>query len=205
MMRRTKEEAAATRKQVLEAALQVFSQKGYAATTLDDIAHEAGVTRGAIYWHFSNKADLYNTLVGEVSSRVIPFIEVVIGESGTVLEMLRRMFVGVLAYLEEDDEFRAVQELVLFKTAVTPEMEEGMRKKVAATRSMLDRLTFAIKEGIQKGEIRTDLNPRDSALAMMSFQNGLTMAGLLDPTLFSIKQKAEVMADIFVEGIRAGK
>ena len=63
-MRRTKEEAAVTRATLLKAALAVFSSKGYDATTLDDIASAAKVTRGAIYWHFKSKADLYNTLIG---------------------------------------------------------------------------------------------------------------------------------------------
>ncbi len=57
-MRKTKEEAAETRQALLRAALAVFSRQGYAATRLEDVAHEAGVTRGAIYWHFKSKADL---------------------------------------------------------------------------------------------------------------------------------------------------
>ena len=48
-MRRTKEEAAVTRARLLEAALAIFHAKGYAATTLDDIARQAGITRGAIH------------------------------------------------------------------------------------------------------------------------------------------------------------
>ena len=68
-MRRTKEEAAVTRATVLKAALTVFSAKGYAAASLDDVAKTAKVTRGAIYWHFKSKADLYNTLVEELSAR----------------------------------------------------------------------------------------------------------------------------------------
>lgn len=202
-MRRTKEEAAATRRQLMEAALRVFSQNGYAATTLDDIAREAGVTRGAIYWHFSNKADLYNTLVSEVSSRASPVIDHALDEGGTVLDVLRRMFVRILSYMEEDEEFRAVQELVLFKTAVTPEMEEGMRKKVAGTKQMIEVFSQMMKEGIDAGEIRADLNPRDGALAMLAFQNGLSTLWLLDPTLFSIRDRAEAMADIFINGIAA--
>ena len=68
-MRRTKEDAALTRETVLDAALAVFSRQGYAATTLDHIAQEAGVTRGAIYWHFGGKAELYNALVEERFAR----------------------------------------------------------------------------------------------------------------------------------------
>jgi TetR/AcrR family acrAB operon transcriptional repressor len=202
-MRRTKEEAAATRRQVMEAALRMFSQNGYAATTLDDIAREAGVTRGAIYWHFSNKADLYNTLVAEVFARVNPTMEQAMQDGGSVLEGLRRLFVGTLAYLEEDEVFRLVNEMILFKTAVTPEMEPGMQKKMHATRAMVDTIAGMVQSGIQAGEIRADVNARDAALSLLGYQNGLAALWLLDPALFSIKDRAEALADIFIAGIAA--
>lgn len=59
MARRTKEEGALTRESLLRAALAAFSTKGYAAATLEDVAAKAGITRGAIYWHFGSKAELY--------------------------------------------------------------------------------------------------------------------------------------------------
>ncbi len=68
-MRRTKEEAAVTHQQLLDKALVVSSKKGYAATIQQDIAREAEVTRGAIYWHFGSKAELYNTLIREYINR----------------------------------------------------------------------------------------------------------------------------------------
>lgn len=63
MVRRTKEEAQETRRQILEAAEQAFFERGVSRTTLADIAALAGVTRGAIYWHFSNKADLVQAML----------------------------------------------------------------------------------------------------------------------------------------------
>ena len=63
MVRRTKEEAQETRSQILEAAEKAFYERGVARTTLADIATMAGVTRGAIYWHFSNKADLVQAML----------------------------------------------------------------------------------------------------------------------------------------------
>ena len=62
MARKTKQEAEITRNAILNAAIQVLLTRGIARTHLDDIAREAGLTRGAIYWHFANKADLLNTL-----------------------------------------------------------------------------------------------------------------------------------------------
>ena len=81
-MRRTKEEAEATRAKLLKTALSVFSAKGYAATTLDDVAKAAKVTRGAIYWHFKSKADLYNTLIQELSARGATVVQQAVAEGG---------------------------------------------------------------------------------------------------------------------------
>ena len=62
MARKTKQEAENTRNTILNAATQVLLARGIAQTHIEDIAREAGLTRGAIYWHFTNKADLLHTL-----------------------------------------------------------------------------------------------------------------------------------------------
>ena len=61
-MRRTKSEADRTRRHILDTALVLFDEQGYLATSLADIAKSAGLTRGAIYWHFRNKADIFTGL-----------------------------------------------------------------------------------------------------------------------------------------------
>jgi TetR/AcrR family acrAB operon transcriptional repressor len=66
MARRSKEDALATRNSLLDAAERVFLAQGVAGTSLNDIALEAGTTRGAIYWHFRDKADLFNAMMDRV-------------------------------------------------------------------------------------------------------------------------------------------
>ncbi|MGC4389228.1 MULTISPECIES: TetR family transcriptional regulator [unclassified Agrobacterium] len=66
-MRRTKAEAEETRQAILAAAERVFFKKGVANSSLDEVAAAAGVTRGAIYWHFSSKSDLFIGLYQSVS------------------------------------------------------------------------------------------------------------------------------------------
>jgi AcrR family transcriptional regulator len=61
-MRRTKAEAEQTRESVIRAAVTVFLERGVARATFDEIARAAGVTRGAVYWHFQNKLDIFLTL-----------------------------------------------------------------------------------------------------------------------------------------------
>ena len=67
MARRSKEDALATRQQLLDAAERVFLAQGVAGTSLNDIAVAAGTTRGAIYWHFKDKAELFNAMMERVT------------------------------------------------------------------------------------------------------------------------------------------
>ena len=69
MPRRTKEQAAETRESIISAALDVFSRQGYCSTTLNDIAKEIGLTKGAVYWHFKNKSDLLAELINYYERR----------------------------------------------------------------------------------------------------------------------------------------
>lgn len=72
MARKTKAEAAATREALLDAAEEIFFENGVARTSLEQIARHAGMTRGAVYWHFKNKADLFSALLERVR---LPFEE----------------------------------------------------------------------------------------------------------------------------------
>ncbi|WP_162552118.1 TetR family transcriptional regulator, partial [Klebsiella pneumoniae] len=60
MARKTREEAQRTRQLLIESAIQQFALRGVTNTTLTDIADAAGVTRGAGYWHFASKTELFN-------------------------------------------------------------------------------------------------------------------------------------------------
>ena len=201
-MKRTKEEAAATRATVLKAALSVFSAKGYAAATLDDVAAAAKVTRGAIYWHFKSKADLYNTLTGELSARGANLVQQAAAEGGTFVEILKRIFVRQCALIEEDREARAVMELALFKTGHTPELQAGRRKQLEAGNALLEGITAAMAQGIAQGFLRDDMEPADMARAFLAFENGAIQLWLTSPKSFSLKESSKSFADILIAGLQ---
>jgi TetR/AcrR family acrAB operon transcriptional repressor len=74
-LRKTKEEAEITRRKIIDSSAKIFSQYGYSAARLEDIAREASVTRGALYWHFTNKADILQKLIIERFSIIYEIIE----------------------------------------------------------------------------------------------------------------------------------
>lgn len=201
-MKRTKEEAAITRATVLKAALSVFSAKGYDAATLDDVAAAAKVTRGAIYWHFKSKADLYNTLIDEVSARGNTVVQNAVAEGGTLLDILRRIFVNQCALMEDDRDARAVMELVLFKTGLNPELKAGRKKQIDEGNALIAGIADAMRMGIAQGVLREDVEPTDMARAFLAFENGAIQQWLASPKSFSLKASAGSFADILIAGLK---
>lgn len=202
-MRRTKEEAAITREQLLKKALIVFSKKGYASTTLEDIAQEAKVTRGAIYHHFGGKAELYNTLIREYSDRGSQIMGQAVSEGGTLFEILRRVFVRQLQVVEDDREMRALMELYLFKTGPVAELEEGRQQQIESGVGLIEMLAGIMSQGMMQDLLRKDVDPKEMARAYLAFQNGLIQLWLTAPDQFSLKASAEPFADVLMAGIQA--
>ena len=200
-MRRTKEEAARTRQDILKSALIVFGEKGFSAATLTQIAAEAGVTRGAIYWHFDNKAELYNTLIENYSAYGAAIGEQAIADGGSFVDILRQIFVRQLQAVEEDPDLRAIMEIHLFKTGLDPELQTALLQKIQSGQALLEGISAAMSMGIAVGELRADIDPLEMARAFLAFQNGLIYLWLLSPDSFSLRASAESMAEILVGGV----
>src|SRR5215204_1029390 len=112
MARRTKEEAAETRVRIIDTAEKVFHKKGVSRTSLEDIADAAGVTRGAIYWHFKNKAELFEAMTERMSLPMEEMVERIGG--GTVenpLDGVRACALGVLQRVATDPQTRRISEI----------------------------------------------------------------------------------------------
>ncbi|AGP37909.1 hypothetical protein BE04_28225 [Sorangium cellulosum] len=201
-MRRTKEEAAATREQILDAALLVFGRKGYSAATLQDVAAEAGLTRGAVYWHFKGKVELYAALVGERFARANEVFVEALSPSYSPLESIERLLTRSLEVLDEDPEYRAVLSITLFKTELLPELEPAFQQKVASVRRLVDTIADLVRKGIAAGQIDRAADPKAAALAAVSLVNGATALHLMDPKALASKAAVRRMVATFVRGLR---
>jgi len=202
-MKRTKEEAAKTRQDLLDAALQVFSQQGYQAARLQDIAKAAGVTRGAIYHHFGSKAELFNTLMDEASAQESGAVQAAIAEGGSLVEIMARILSYSLALLEKDRRLRQVFELSKVKAGDDPELVEVHRKRAKQTETLIASTAAIIAQGIAGGDLRAGLDPDTVARAFIAYQNGVATLWLLNRQAFSLKEQAADFADIFMQGLAA--
>ncbi len=202
-MRKTKEEAALTRNQLLEAALTVFGRKGYSAATLEEIASEAGLTRGAIYWHFDGKEALYQALITEKSAGINQLAEEILASGGTPREILQRLLLEMFRYVEENAEYQALLELAVSKVEVTPGLESTMEETTQGRRLLTELFTDLLRRGIEIGEFRSNLPAEDAAIALVGYLNGLGLIWIQDPEAFSILERADALVDVFFMGIEA--
>jgi TetR/AcrR family transcriptional regulator, acrAB operon repressor len=200
-MKRTKEEAKETRKSVLDAALYVFSRKGYAAAALEEIAEEAGLTRGAIYHHFGSKEKLYIALTDGASAQAWALVDLAIEEGGTFTEIISRIMIYHANLLEDDSHYREVVMLTSASSqtsSVPPALKE--RRHLEA-KAVVDKVAGYFRMGIAQGELRADLDPYAGARAMLSLQNGLAYLWLANPNAFSLKESVPALIDVFLRGI----
>jgi AcrR family transcriptional regulator len=202
-MKRSKEDAAQTRETLLEAALTVFSAKGYTASTLEDIAKAANVTRGALYHHFTGKAELYNTLVAQAAGQPGQIVQQAIAEGGSFLEIMRKVFVRQITLIESDAIYRATAELAMFKLEANAELEAANELINNGRQATLEMLAEAFAGGIANGFVRSDLEPVEIARTFLSLQIGLFHVWSTHPQAFNLEHSANILAEVMVAGIQA--
>lgn len=200
-VRRSKEDAEETRRALLDAALKVFGRDGFAATRLDDIAKEAGVTRGAIAHHFGGKIEIWRALSARREEVVSTVAKRVAEAGGTPIERLRGLMIALAGELEDNEEYRAVWSLIVFHRAGSPpevrETEVERHRDDAYERG----IARIVRAGIEKGLFHPDLDTRTVARAFFALSAGLAVNWLTAPDVFSIKEEAPRIADLFLNGV----
>jgi TetR/AcrR family acrAB operon transcriptional repressor len=205
MARRTKEDAAATRDSILDAAERLFVEQGVSRTTLQHIATAAGVTRGAIYWHFDDKGALFNAMMERATLPLEAELQVLDqSESADPLTDLRDYVQAVLRRTVEDPGARRVFEIATLKVEFVDEMDAVRCRRQRSMNNWMDRAERRLRLAIERGLIQHDADPRTLALAMWTMIDGLIRSWMFAPQSFDLLQLGRCVIDPYIDGLRAG-
>lgn len=206
MVRRTKEEALETRARLLDTAERVFREKGVSRTSLAEIAKQAGVTRGAIYWHFENKADLFNAMCDRATLPLEALMENMADpEQPDPLGQLRRAIVQALTLVERDGRCRRVFEILTLKCEFVDELEGTVQRRQECRMGAREVFRLTLDNAARRGQIRQDLDTRLAASALLAFIDGLILDWGLEPGAYSLAEQSGPLVDLILSGMKRGQ
>jgi len=210
MARRTKQEAEQTRNAVLMAAAQVFLERGVARATLEEVAQAAGVTRGAVYWHFRDKLDLflaiadrarapYEGLLTDLAERLAadPALD-------PFAELEKTVEAGFQA-LEANAERQRFLTILMQRCEYVEEMKpafERQRRARALFRAELEQIFFIIAA---RGRLAAPWRPKEAAAAIHLTLYGLLQTWLESPQDYRLTVEGFALARVCLASLDAGR
>jgi TetR/AcrR family transcriptional regulator, acrAB operon repressor len=208
MARRTKEDALTTRNKLLDSAECLFQSQGVSRTSLQDIARRAGATRGAIYWHFQDKADLFNAMMERVT---LP-LEAVFDDGSDSLQSpslpdpdallrIRRATVNALSQIVNDVQTRRVFEVATQKVEYVEELRAVRLRHLAIRQSFVSRFERNIEAEAHRVGMVLSMPAALAARGFHALIDGLIQNWLLDQQAFDLLEVGQGAMDVYLKGL----
>ena len=205
MPRRTKAEAEQTRHSLLDAAETLFLERGVSRTSLQDIATAAGTTRGAIYWHFKDKADLFNAMMERV---VLPMEQALQSAASTAstgtgspLQHLMNTMLAALHATVHDPQTRRVFEIATHKVEYVEELQAVALRRQEIMRSVRQATEQAIALTLAPTGRTLPMPLPAAALGLHMLVDGLINNWLLNPEAFDLEEVGRQTLLNYVRGL----
>ncbi|MGM8712398.1 acrEF/envCD operon transcriptional regulator [Enterobacter hormaechei] len=195
MVRKKKEEAQKTRQQLIEAAIGLFATRGVSSTTLTDIADAAQLTRGAVYWHFSSKAEIFNAIWDQqLPMREMIRDRLILSENDDPLLMLREQFIVALQYIASEPRQHALLQILYHKCEFHDDVisECEIRKRIGLND---DYLRKTLKRCIARNVISSQTNIELALIVFHAFFSGVIKNWLMDSNNFNLYKQAPALVD----------
>lgn len=195
MARKTKADALRTRQHLIETAIVQFALHGVGSTTLNDIADAANVTRGAIYWHFENKTQLFNEVWGQQP----PLRDLIQDRLTTCggdnpLQNLREKLIAALQYIAEVPRQQALMQILYHKCEFHNDMisEQDIREKIGFSYQIMRE---ALQQCMNKGLIATGLDVEVNLIVLHGSFSGIVKNWLMNPSSYNLYKQAPQLVD----------
>ena len=204
MARRTKEDALATRELLLDAAEREFSQRGATRTSLAEVASAAGVTRGAVYWHFRDKSDLFAAMCARAK---LP-METTLERAATTpqddpLGTLHMLMTAALTNLASDPRAQAVFEVLFHKCELTGELAPLAQRRQRERSLCLNHVERVLQQAVTAGQLPPETDTALATHALHAYMGGLMRDWVVDKQAYDLAAVAPMFAAMAIAGLRA--
>lgn len=193
-----------TRTKILESAGRVFSRYGYEGATLDQVAHDAGMTKGAVYWHFSSKSDLYLALCDRSLAQLLQGLPKQSQEIFTSSNQMEALSLLLQSQFEACEQEKGERPLLFFEF-ISSSREPAVRKKLCESFSnVFTGTSNLIKEMQQKHLVTKKVDSHALSVTFHALVNGIVLMWLIAPNQISFQSLSEEVSKILWYGIQPG-
>ncbi|MEO6595841.1 MAG: TetR family transcriptional regulator [Planctomycetota bacterium] len=204
MARKTKAAAEETRNQILDAAEKVFGERGVARTSLHEIAESAGLTRGAVYWHFKGKYDLLSALWQRV---LMPMDEAFAAIDQEMeqdpLGRIRAKTRSVAHRIVHDPRMQNMMGIQLLRCEMVDEIAAARTFILAEREQCLQQIADGFRAAVAAEQLRSGIEPKAAAIGLHAIIDGLCYHWLLDPSRFDLEVETVACVDAWLVGLGA--
>ena len=191
-----------TRNSLLDAAEVLFQSQGVSRTSLNDIAKLAGTSRGAIYWHFKDKSDLFNAMMERVT---LP-LEQAFDELGShsalgPLDHIRQTVFETLHQIATDCRIRRVFEVATQKVEYIDELHAVTTRHLAIRSGFLSKMKLCLEQAAVSHELTLRIPSESAANGLHALVDGMIQNWLLDSDAFDLRRSGEQVIDVYLTGL----
>jgi TetR/AcrR family acrAB operon transcriptional repressor len=202
MARRTKADAQTTRNNLLDAAEQLFQSRGVSHTSLNDIATAAGTTRGAIYWHFKDKADLFNAMMERVTlpleqTLVVAYVE----QSAHPVAEIRSAMLEALRLIATDEQTCRVLKIATHQVEYTTDMGAVLERHLSVHGGCVARNHAALQRAFAARGQPPPMALDFAARGLQVLVEGLVHQWLLNTEAFDLQANGRAALDVYLGGL----
>ncbi|KFC83006.1 TetR family transcriptional regulator [Buttiauxella agrestis] len=198
MARKTKADALKTRQHLLDVAITLFAKNGVSTTTLADIADAAGMTRGAIYWHFDSKVSLFNEIWNIQSCIALEIRrKLKIQNPDNDLKLLREIIIETLKFISTDRRQHELLQILYHTCEFNGEMysEREIRERYWFNRERMKKL---LRNCISKGQIPVNTNVELAITIIHGYLSGIVKNWLMQPENLNLYEQAPDVVDSLI-------
>ena len=190
-MRKTKTEAQKTRQHLLDTALEVFWRDGVTRASLQAIAQEAGVTRGALYWHFKNKEDLFETLFEQQYDFFAAFNDQTLRDNQDVWTHLQHNLTTMFETLATRESKHKFCNVMFSKCEQTASNETITELACRYHRLFQKQIAYALQLSREQGRLPENTDIELAAIYLESSLVGLIKIWIDEPERFDLIAKSK--------------
>ncbi len=203
MARQTKERAELTREAILDAATQVFFKRGVARSSLEEVATVAGVTRGAVYWHFRDKLDLFAAIEERLRApQEAQLIELTRSSPRDPLAELERAIIRSMSQIATDETMQIQMTVVLLRVDFIDEMAPAMERQAAYQRRFSDGLHRYFRDVVPAPGAGCDWAAPMAAQVLHTLVHGTILRALRFPAEYPLQTYGLPVVRAFMKALR---